>query len=395
MFDFDRIISRKNTHALTADNYRGYIWNNAPGLTFDWPEEDFIHMWVADMSFATPRAVTDEIRNRLEREILGYTLSAHTHGDYVSAVTAWCKTHYDVDLDASQLRSCEGIVPAVNALTALNCGEGDTILNLTPSYGMFRHAATASGATLLDCTLIYEDGRWSVDWDGFTAMAQTPECKVFLLCNPHNPTGRCWTREELVRFGDICQENGLFMVVDEIHCDLLRQGKRHVSALSVYQGRSDFAVCFAPSKTFNMAGLHISNVVIPDETLRKRWKGSVQNPLSIAGGLGAYTNGAPWLDELRTYLDGNFQLLESMLSQHLPLCQYRIPDATYLAWVNLNPYLKEDVHLSTFFANKAGVLLEGGDELFIADAQGWVRLNLSCPRSLVEAGIGRIIDALK
>ncbi|WP_409970016.1 aminotransferase class I/II-fold pyridoxal phosphate-dependent enzyme [Bengtsoniella intestinalis] len=393
MLDFDQMISRENTHALTAEGYRGYLFSHLTDVGFCWPEDDLIHMWVADMSFATPPAVTDGILNRLSQQILGYTLSAQTDSAYVSAFYSWCKNRYGLSIEPQQLLTSPGIVAAVNAIAKLVCKPGEKIVTLAPSYGMFRHAATVSGTTMVYSDLIAENNVFSVDWRDLERKLSDPAVTAFILCSPHNPTGRCWQPEELRRFGNLCQAYGVFIISDEIHCDLLRQGKQHLSMAQVLEGRTDFAVTLAPSKTFNMAGLQVSNVLLPDPALRSCWRLEVDNPLSIAGATGAYANGAPWLEELRTYLDGNFALVAELLQQHLPLTQFQIPDATYLAWVNLNPYLPADTDMSLLFANY-GLLLEGGNGLFLHNAQGWVRLNLSCPRAVVQTGMERFIQAV-
>ncbi len=392
-FDFDQRIPRENTHALTAEGYRGYLFSHLSDIKFNWPEEDFIHMWVADMSFATPAAVTDAILNRLAQQILGYTLSAQTDSAYVSGVYSWCKNRYGLSIEPQQLLTSTGIVEEVNLLAKLVCKPQEKIITLAPSYGMFRHAATASGTTMVYSDLVEQEGVFSVNWQDFERKLTDPAVTAFILCSPHNPTGRCWRPEELRRFGSLCQAHGVFIISDEIHCDLLRQGKTHLSMAQVLEGRTDFAVAFAPSKTFNMAGLQVSNVLLPDPALRSRWRSVVTNPLSIAGATGAYANGAPWLDALRVYLDGNFDLVAQLLAEHLPLTHFQIPDATYLAWVNLNPYLPADTDLSLLFANH-GLLLEGGNGLFLHNAQGWVRLNLSCPRAVVQQGMERLIEAV-
>ncbi len=393
MFNFDQPISRKNTHALTADGYRSYLFSHVPDVKFSWPEDDLVHMWVADMSFATPAAVTDAIFNRLTQQILGYTLSAQTDSAYVSAFYSWCKNRYGLSIEPQQLVTSTGIVGAVNAMAKLVCKPNEKIVTLAPAYGMFRHAATASGTTMVYSDLVEKEGQFSIDWADLTAKLSDPAVTAFILCSPHNPTGRCWHPEELRRIGNLCQANRVFIISDEIHCDLLRHGKTHCSMAQVLDGRTDFAVALAPSKTFNMAGLQVSNVLIPDPNLRSRWRSVVDNPLSIAAATGAYANGGPWLDALRTYLDDNFALVAQLLDQHLPLTQFQIPDATYLAWVNLNPYLSADTDLSLLFANY-GLLLEGGDGLFLHNAQGWVRINLSCPKATVVKGMERLIQGV-
>ena len=217
---------------------------------------------------------------------------------------------------------------------------------------------------------------------------------------PPHPTGRVWRESELRRVAEIVERYGLWVISDEIHCDLLRQGQRHIPLGKVMPDYPKLITCMAPSKTFNLAGLGMSNVIIRDEALRKRYGsrdgifGSV-NPLSLAGVEAAYEQGEAWLEELRVYLDGNFRLLADFLAAELPEAEMYPAQATYLAWVRLGDCLPDVEDLSFFFAEKAGVLLEAGDGLFVGNARGYVRLNLAMPRALLQQGLERIRNAIR
>ena len=294
-----------------------------------------------------------------------------------------------------------GVVPALFLLTGLICEPEDAVLINTPAYCQFRRAAEYAERTLHCSPLTRsETGEFVVDYADFEARCADPRCKLVIWCNPHNPTGRVWRESELRRVAEIVERYGLWVISDEIHCDLLRQGQRHIPLGKVMPDYPKLITCMAPSKTFNLAGLGMSNVIIRDEALRKRYGsrdgifGSV-NPLSLAGVEAAYEQGEAWLEELRVYLDGNFRLLADFLAAELPEAEMYPAQATYLAWVRLGDCLPDVEDLSFFFAEKAGVLLEAGDGLFVGNARGYVRLNLAMPRALLQQGLERIRNAIR
>ena len=223
---------------------------------------------------------------------------------------------------------------------------------------------------------------------------------MLLWCNPHNPTGRIWTEEELKRVAEIVEKNDLWLVSDEIHCDLIRRSLCHTPMGKIMPDYKKLITCMSASKTFNMAGLMFSDIIIRDEDEREHFNGrdkiaGMLNPLSIVAHQAAYEQGTEWLDQLKVYLDGNFKYVEDFFDKRLPEAKFRIPEATYLAWVDLSKCLPGVNDLPGFFANEAGVLLEGGNSLFVGNAEGFVRLNLAMPRSILETGMERIADSIE
>lgn len=244
-----------------------------------------------------------------------------------------------------------------------------------------------------------EAGRWDIDWDDFEAKAADPKAKLLMLCNPHNPTGRIWTMEELQRIGEICAKHDLWIVSDEIHCDLLRTGLSHIPMGKAMPDYEKLITCMSASKTFNMAGMMHSHIIIRAAAERARFISRDKlvgdlNPLSLAAHKAAYEKGGEWLSALKEYLDGNFAMLKSFMDENYPEAAFEIPGATYLAWVNMGKVLPKEEDLCSFFANKAGILLEGGDSLFVGNAQGWIRLNLAMPRSILKEGFARMKAAI-
>lgn len=393
MYNFDEIIDRRHTNALNTDGFRQYIFHDDGSMSFPYKDEEFIRMWVADMEFATPDVVIEGIEERLKRRIFGYTRVFEP--DYYEAFLSWCQRRYGFSFPREELVMSNGIIPALYELVELICKEGEKVLFFTPSYAFFQYAAKASGREVLCSDLINENGIYRIDYDDFAKKAK--EAKLFIFCNPHNPTGRVWREEELEKLAKIIQENDLYVISDEIHCDLLRKNQKHIPLGKIMPEYKKLVTCMAPSKTFNMAGLMISNILIREERLKMLWNNkhyNFDNPLSIAAAQAAYEKGEPWLRELQEYLDDNFAFTKSYLEEHLEKAKMQISEATYLAWVDLSAYFSKEEELPRFFAYEAGVLLEGGN-MFVQHSDGFIRLNLACPRSIAEEGLKRICEAVK
>lgn len=394
MYNFDEIIDRRHTNALNTDGFRDYIFHADETMTFPYKDEEFIRMWVADMEFATPEVVIDGIRERLNKRIFGY--SRVFEKSYYDAFNGWCMKKYGWSFDRKELVMSNGIIPALFELVEYICKPDEKVLFLTPSYAYFKYAADFSKREYVCSDLINEDGYYKIDYDDLEKKAADEKTTLLIFCNPHNPSGRVWKEEELEKVAKIVEEHQLWVISDEIHCDLLRLGQHHTPLGKVMPDYKRLITCMAPSKTFNLAGMMISNVIIRDEAMRKIWLDrhyNFDNPLSIAAAQAAYEKGDEWLQELRAYLDGNFEFTVNYLKEHLPKAKCRISEATYLAWVDLSAYFEPDEHLPLFFAYKAGVLLEGGN-MFVQSSDGFIRLNLACPRATVEEGLCRICEAV-
>ena len=394
-YNFDEIIDRRHTNAMNTDGFREYIFHAGPDMTFPYADEDFVRMWVADMEFATPDVILDQIKARLDRRILGYTKVFDPA--YYEAFSGWTARRYGFHFPKEELMTSPGIIPALYELVGYICKPGERVLILTPSYAYFKHAVDFNGRELVCSDLIEQDSYYTMDWEDLRKKAADKRTTLCIFCNPHNPTGRVWTPEELRIFGEICVENDLWILSDEIHCDLLRRGKQHTPMGKILPDYTKLVTCMAPSKTFNLAGMMFSNVLIRDEALRKAWKArhyDFENPLSIAAAQAAYQYGEEWLDQLVDYLDGNFAFMQDYFREKLPKARFTISEATYLAWIDVSWYLPEECEfLPLYFANGAGVLLEGGN-MFVANSDGYIRLNLACPRSILATGLERICRLL-
>ena len=394
MYNFDEIIDRRHTNAMNTDGFRDYIFHADETMTFPYKDEEFIRMWVADMEFATPDVVIDGIKERLSRRIFGYTRVFED--SYYEGFSGWCRERYGWSFEKKELVMSNGIIPALYELVEYICAPDEKVLFLTPSYAYFKYAADFNKRDYVCCDLKNEDGYYTIDFEDFEKKAADEKTTLFILCNPHNPSGRVWTEEELKKMAEIAERHGLWVISDEIHCDLLRTGKTHIPMGKVMPEYGRLITCMAPSKTFNMAGLMISNVMIRDEELRKTWLSrhyNFDNPLSIAAAQAAYEKGGQWLKELKAYLDENFRVTGEYLKEHLPKAKYRVSEATYLAWVDLKEYFKPEESLPLFFAYEAGVLLEGGN-MFVQNSDCFIRLNLACPKATLLEGLKRICEAV-
>lgn len=396
-YNFDEIIDRTNTNALNTDGFRGYIFHAGPDMRFPYADDEFIRMWVADMEFATPPEVCDALKNRVDRRIFGYTqiLDDSFYNDLV----AWCEANYNWRFPKEELVISPGIIPALYELVGDLLAPDEKLLITTPAYGYFQHAAEFASRELVTSDLLNDKGYFTIDFTDLERKASDPKVKLLLWCQPHNPTGRIWTAEETKKVVEIAKKYDLWLISDEIHCDLIRSDQRHIPTAKIEPDYKKLITCMAASKTFNLAGLMFSSIIVRDEQVRAQMAAHDKlfgciNPLSLVATQAAYRHGQEWLRQLKTYLDENFAFVKTYLSQHLPHAIFTIPQATYLAWVDLRHYFTDEEDLPMFFANEAGVLLEGGDALFVGNAGGFIRLNVAMSKPLVKEGVKRICSAV-
>jgi len=395
-FDFDEIIDRRNTNAMAKNGFREYLFGGQDPVVLPCKDDEAISMWVADMAFASAPAAREAMVARIESHpILGY--SAVFGDDFYNTFAAWCDDHYGWRPEPDHLLTSAGVVPALFDFVKIYVAPGEAVVTLTPAYGYFKHSVIAHDRTLITCGLIEDAaGRYTIDFDDFAAKISDPRVKLFFLCHPHNPTGRLWNEDELRQMAEICIANDVLIISDEIHCDLLRTGLRHTPLAKLVPDYERIITCMSSSKTFNLAGLGFASVIIPNAELRDIWAANahpVVNPISVAAAAGVFTNGHAWHEALLAYLDQNFAYIAATLAERLPDAVFTVPEATYLAWINLSAYFPPETNLTRYFAEAAGVLLEGGD-MFVADAEGHLRLNAACPKATLAEGLGRVIDAV-
>lgn len=396
-FNFDEVIDRNATNSMARAGFREYLFGDAADeITLPCADSDVISMWVADMAFASAPAAIEGMRRRLEHPIFGY--SALLDDDLFNVFAQWCDDRYSWRPERSHFVSAAGVVPALHDLVEQHLGLGEKALTLTPAYGYFKHACDHHDRELVTSGLVADEaGEFQIDFDDFEVKIADPSVRLFFLCHPHNPTGREWSEADLRRIAQACFDNNVVVVSDEIHCDLLRSELTHTPLAKLFPESDQIITAMSASKTFNLAGLGLAHVIIPNSKYRARWADRVApivNPVSASGVQGAFANGHAWLAELRAYLDANFVFVAETLKAELPDAVFRTPNATYLAWVGLATYVPADLNLTRFFAERTGVLVEGPD-LFVADAESYIRINVACPRSVLEEGLGRIVEAVR
>ena len=283
MYNFDEIIDRRNTNALSTDGFRGYIFKADETMEFPFKDEEFIRMWVADMEFATPDVILDAMKERIDKRIFGYTQIFGS--DYYNAFSNWCKRRYDWSFDKCELVTSNGIIPALYELVNYITKADEKVLFFTPSYAYFKYAADFHSRESVCSDLKNESGYYTIDFDDFEKKAADEKTTLVILCNPHNPSGRVWTEEELEKMAIIIEKYDLWVISDEIHCDLLRKHKKHLPLGKVMPTYPKLITAMAPSKTFNLAGMMISNIIIRDSSLRQTWLSrhyNFDNPISVA-----------------------------------------------------------------------------------------------------------------
>ena len=398
-YNFDEKIDRTNTNSENVDGWRPYIFKCGPEKVFPYADDEFIRMWVADMEFAVAPEIREAIKERVDRKILGYTIVSDS--GYYEALQNWCRNRYDWCFEKEELVFSPGVIPALYQLVEdLVKPYNGKVLTMTPAYGFFLHSCEYNDVQLVESPLKKNDGRFEIDFEDLAEKAAAPDVKVLMLCNPHNPSGRIWTEEELKKLADIIEKNALWVISDEIHCDLIRKGLKHIPMGKIMPNYKKLITTMSASKTFNLAGMLFSNIIIRDEEERERFQArdkniGAANPLSIAAHKAAYEHGGAWLEELKEYIDENFHFVKEFLEKEIPSAKFAIPEATYFAWVDMSEALPDVEDLPLFFANNAGVLLEGGDSLFVGNAKGYIRLNLAMPIALIKEGLERMAAAVK
>lgn len=384
-YDFDEIIDRRNTNSVKY----GVGKMIYPGLPVD-----YIPMWIADMDFACPDAILDAMKARLDKRILGYSFIMDP--EYYEALAGWMEKRHNWKVDARQSLYSAGVVKVLKvAVEYLTEGDDAVLLN-TPAYHPFDDAIKYYKRTPVYSRLIEKDGRYEIDWEDFEEKAKRPEVKLYFLCNPHNPTGRVWTKDELRRIGEICFANDVFVVSDEIHFDFIRPGVEHTVFASLFPNEKRIITCTAPSKTFNLAGNELSNIFFADKALMQKWQSAKAlgnpNPLSIEACKAAYLHCADWVDQLNVYLERNFRHFKERIDAELPNVRFTLPESTYLAWVDVRGTGLTKKELTRNLV-EAGLQIQYEDE-FVDNGDGHIRMNLACPLSVVDRAVDMMVKAL-
>lgn len=380
-YDFDKTIDRRATNS--------YKWDSVP--------EGVLPMWVADMDFRTAPAIIDALQKRVAHGIFGYT---RVPDAYYDAVTSWFSRRHGWDIDREWIIYTSGVVPAVSAVIKALTVPGDKVIVQTPVYNCFFSSIRNNGCEIVSNPLRRTADTYEMDFDALERCAADPRAKVMLLCNPHNPAGRVWTPDELTRLGNICLRNGVTVVADEIHCELVYQGFKYTPFASLSDAFLHRSVtCVSPSKAFNIAGLQIANIVAFDNDLRSRIDKAINinevcdvNPFGVAATIAAYNEGEEWLNQLVDYLHGNYEAMAEFCRRELPEFPITRLEGTYLVWMDCSSLGIPSDALEHALLDDARLWLNAGT---MYGAEGYMRWNIACPRSVMLDGLNRFLNFVR
>jgi cystathionine beta-lyase len=382
MYDFDKLISRENTNCAK--------WDAA--------EKGLLPMWVADMDFQSPPEVIAVLKERAQHGVFGYSGG---YGGWFEALIQWMGKRYGWVPQREWISTSPGVVAALFMLVRALTEPGDRIIIQPPVYRPFYYVARSNGCELLENPLYFDGNKYRMDLEQLRQKIDG-RVKLLILCSPHNPVGRVWSREELLALGQFCLEHEIIIISDEIHSDLVLPGYKHTVLASVSKElEQNMIVCNAPSKTFNIAGIPASNVIISNENLRSAYRRvlresglALPNVFSVTAVEAAYTYGEAWLDELLLYLEGNYRLVDSFIIEHIPEIKLVEPEGTYLLWLDCRGLGLNDGELESFIKEKARLLLEPGT-IFGTGGSGFQRMNIACPRSRLLEALQRLEKAVR
>lgn len=377
--NFDEIVPRRGTNS--------YKWDTAK-------EENVLPMWVADMDFRAAPVIVEALRRRVEHGIFGY---ARVPDTYYEAVINWFDRCHTWQIEKEWIIYTTGVVPALSAIIKALTSPQDKVLVQTPVYNCFFSSIRNNGCEVVTNPLIYRDGTYQIDFDDLEKKAVDPSVKLLLLCNPHNPVGRVWTKQELNRIGEICLRNDVWVIADEIHCELVYPGYTYIPFASIspeFLMRS--VTCVSPSKAFNLAGLQIANIVCADADLRIKIDKAINinevcdvNPFGIEALIAAYNEGKEWLEELKHYLWENYNYLKAYFSENLPQFPVTMLEGTYLVWVDCSVLKRSSIEIVHTLLDKEKLQVNNGS-LYGKDGEGFIRINIACPRQVLIDGLNRL-----
>lgn len=384
--NFDEIVNRKGTDSIKWDHLQKHFG-----------QEDLLPLWVADMDFRCPPAVVQSMKDIAEHGIYGYVMQ---RDDYYNAVISWMQRRFNWTIEKDWILFMPGIVPAIRLAIDTFTQPGDGVIVQQPVYFPFMAVTKEAERQVLNNRLIETENGYQIDFEDLEEKAKDPKAKMMILCSPHNPVGRVWTQEELKRIIDICGENDVILVSDEIHQDLIHTGHKHIPAANLTDQSAKIITCTAPSKTFNVASLFASNIIISNEKLREAFKKELDkmhlmpSSFTIGAVKAAYNEGEAWLEELLSYLSDNIDYVFDYLSKELPKVKMRKPEATFLLWLDFREYGISSKELERKMIEEAGLALNKG-WMFGREGEGHMRLNVGCPRDILHEALERIKKAFK
>lgn len=378
-FDFDTIINRHHTGSAKWDSPH---------------DESVLPMWVADMDFRTAPPIIDALQRRVAHGIFGY---ASVPDAYFQAVIDWFTRRHGFAMQREWILYTSGVVPALSAILKAVTQPGDGVIVQTPAYNCFFSSVRNMQCQLVENPLINRDGFYEMDFDHLEKVAAQPHVTAMILCNPHNPVGRAWREQELRRVGEICFQHGVMVISDEIHCDLMFPGQTHQPFAALGEAFLRHSVTtHSPSKSFNIAGLQIANIIAADERIRARVDRALNihevcdvNPFGVTALIAAYNDSEAWLDALTGYLHQNYELVRDFITTHLPQLQLTQQQATYLAWIDCRSLAMSSTQLTERLRREGKLMLNAGT-VYGDAGEGYLRLNMACPREQLMGGLNRL-----
>ena len=379
-YDFDEIIPRRRT-----DSYK---WDSSE-------DPDILPLWVADMDFRTAPAIIEALQKRVAHGIFGYT---RVPQEYYDAVTGWFSRRHGWDIDKDWIIYTTGVAPAISAVIKAITVPGDKVLLQGPVYNCFYSSIRNNGCETVSNALVNNGGRYGIDFEDLESKAADPKVKAMIVCNPHNPVGRVWTRDELVRIGEICLKNGVVVISDEIHCELVYPGHKYIPFASISEEFQKHSItCISPSKSFNIAGLQIANIVCRDGQMRAKIDKAINinevcdvNPFGVIATVAAYRQGEEWLTRLISYLKGNRDFMAAFCKERLGEFPLSETEGTYLVWMDCRSSGMDSKMLEERLKDEAGLWLNAGS-MYGPEGEGFIRWNIACPRSILEQGLERFL----
>lgn len=384
MYNFDEIIPRRDTNS--------YKWDSAS-------QNDILPLWVADMDFRTAPPVVEALKKRVEHGIFGYT---RVPPAYYEAVINWFHRRHGWQIQQNWMIYTSGVVPALSAVIKALTEPGDKVLVQTPVYNCFFSSIRNNGCQIVSNPLIYKNETYRIDFKDLERKAADQKVKLLLLCNPHNPAGRVWTRDELTRIGEICLRNDVVVVADEIHCELVFPEHKYTPFASISEEfLMNSVTCTSPSKAFNLAGLQIANIISADEEMRRKIDKAINinevcdvNPFGVEALIAAYNEGEEWLKQLNRYLSINYNYLKAYFDQYLPELPVLKLEGTYLVWVDCSALKQSSEKIVNRLLQKGKVWVNEGN-MYGDSGEGFIRINIACPREVLIEGLERIHSTLK
>lgn len=388
-YNFDEIIDRANYHSVK--------WNELKTTFGDIPK-DVLPMWVADMEFRSPQPVIEAIKKANEHGIYGY---ASRPLSYYQAIIDWMEKRHNWKIKKDWIVYSPGVVPALSLIIRAFCQPGDKVIVQPPVYYPFFRVIENNGCHIVNNPLKFNNKRYFIDWEDLERKVDDPRVKILIFCSPHNPVGRVWQKEELIILGEICLEHNIIVVSDEIHADILFKGYKHIPFASISPAFAHNSItCTAPSKTFNLAGLQTSSIIIPNKKYYKIYENILDglaldenNVFGLVALEAAYRNGEEWLEQLLSYLNENLEFLMKYFKERIPKIKVIKPEGTYLVWLDCRQLGLSAKDLNNFMIKKARVALSDG-YWFGTEGEGFMRINIACPRSFLEEGLKRIERAV-